>query len=435
MSDLCVFNPLFKSVSSSNEVELKSLTKSYFKQLWQLDNIVILLGAGLSKFIGGPLMTDLSSNILPQIILSGFKSFNDDTDMNTMWENLWAVPRSEITNDSFSQIAIEIIKDINIEEKLSQLKMLSFSLDKLGKDNKVVNEAIETIKNSIISTISKLVPNLIDDSAQYELFSENVKPVRELIKRLVKLRRPNQPRVKIFTTNYDLIVETACDIEGISCNTGFEGKHTKSFNPSNFDISVSLKPSGQNTVYYPNSIYLYKLHGSVDWTQVILSGIPEIVQDDSMNNSKVIYPAATKYNETLEMPFGEMFRRFGECVSQPQTVIVTIGYGFMDEHVNQVLFRSLKNPSTQLVVIEPSINYGNWKEAKSSYIAKFINETGYTDKEEKRYENGEPRLCVIGGNDALFPKVLDFILPQEEYDDPMDKIKGLIKELTSLGDE
>lgn len=427
MSNLCVFNSLFKEIDFSDEKSYKSIIKSYFMQLWQLDNVVLLFGAGSSKYLGGPLMKELSESILPPLIMEGYERFIN-TEMETMWDNLWEMNQLYFTDNTINEEGIKHIGDINIETKLSELKMLSYSLSilKFNIEKNFIDYCMENIKYEIIKRTSSIVPNVKSSPSDFDRFSESVKPLREMLKRLIKLRRPNQPRIKLFTTNYDLVIETACDIEGIKCNIGFEGVNTKIFNPTNFDLNISIKPEAQNIVYYPNYIYLYKLHGSVNWSSIEIDGITEIVLDDcpNPNSSTVIYPCATKYSETLEMPFGEMFRRFGDCVSRSQTVIVTIGYGFMDEHVNQILFRSLKNPSTQLVIIEPK-----WEENASPYIKKFIQATGYEDK----YENGEPRICLLGGDKAKFPDVLEYILPQEEFEDPLEKVKGLIRDLTSLG--
>lgn len=433
MSNLCVFNPLFKNTDFSKEENYKTIIKSYFMHLWQLDNVILLLGAGASKYLGGPLMKDLSESILPPLIEKGYKEFGN-SDFITIWNDFWGMEQTYISDkNNINKYGKEYISKINIETKLSELKMLSYSFSVLKKNIQMdfVNYCIEKIKTEIIKNTSNFVPNIKSDPFKFAQFAESVRPLRDMLNRLIKLRRPNQPRIKIFTTNYDLVIETACDIEGINCNNGFEGVNTKIFNPTNFDLNVSLKPLEHNIVYYPNYIYLYKLHGSINWSYVELDGIKEIILDDSptFDYSTVIYPCATKYSETLEMPFGEMFRRFGDCVSQSQTVIVTIGYGFMDEHVNQILFRSLRNPSTQLVIIDPSIDFDNWSNHISPYIKKFIRATGY----ENSYKNGEPRICILGGERAKFPNVLEYILPQEEYEDPLDKLKGLIRELTSLG--
>lgn len=434
MQDFCVFNPLFKNIDFLKEEEYKPMIKSYFKQLWQLDNIVVLFGAGASKYLGGPLMINLSETILPYLILEGHKKYNGQTAMQIMWNNLWEVNETHFTENTINESGLQHIRTLNIETKLSELKMLLYSLSVMGLESAFIDSCIVTIKDQIIEKTSSFVPNTKSYPSDFARFTESVKPLRDMLKRLIKLRRPNQPRIKLFTTNYDLVIETACDMEGINCNTGFEGVNTRIFNPTNFDLNISLKPIAQNMVYYPNSIYLYKLHGSVNWAHVVMDGIQEIIQYECTNpdTATVIYPCSTKYSETLEMPFGEMFRRFGDCVSQSQTVIVTLGYGFMDEHVNQVLFRSLKNPSTQLVIIEPSIDFDVWSEHPSPYIKKFIQETGYSN-EENKYETGEPRLCLVGGNKAKFPDVLEYILPQEEFDDPLEKVKGLIRDLTSLG--
>jgi hypothetical protein len=64
--------------------------QSFFEELWRLDNVVVLLGAGFSKAIGGPLMADLSRKILPDVIMSGYTP-NPGKDRMERWERVWEI--------------------------------------------------------------------------------------------------------------------------------------------------------------------------------------------------------------------------------------------------------------------------------------------------------------------------------------------------------
>ena len=46
-----------------------------------------------------------------------------------------------------------------------------------------------------------------------------------------------------------------------------------------------------------------------------------------------------------------MFRDFSCAISQPNSVVITYGYGFGDSHINRILEDMLSIPSTHIVII------------------------------------------------------------------------------------
>ena len=91
--------------------------------------------------------------------------------------------------------------------------------------------------------------------------------------------------------------------------------------------------------------------------EVQRSGLPFGATDDhpglprQASEQLLIYPNAAKDVETLEYPYAELFRDFAVAVCQPNSVVVTYGYGFGDDHVNRVLRDMLSIPATHLVII------------------------------------------------------------------------------------
>src|SRR5699024_6140635 len=49
-------------------------------------------------------------------------------------------------------------------------------------------------------------------------------------------------------------------------------------------------------------------------------------------------------------PYSDMFREFQTRVIQDQSALVVVGYGFGDEHVNNIIFQGLTIPTFRLVV-------------------------------------------------------------------------------------
>ncbi|RWH37326.1 MAG: fibronectin-binding protein (FBP), partial [Mesorhizobium sp.] len=65
----------------------------------------------------------------------------------------------------------------------------------------------------------------------------------------------------------------------------------------------------------------------------------------------MIYPNPAKDVETTQYPYAELFRDFASATCRPNSVVVTYGYGFGDDHINRVLLDMLSVPSAHLVVL------------------------------------------------------------------------------------
>lgn len=428
---------IFNSVLAK-AIEKREAIQFYFQQLWQMDNLIVLTGAGFTKYLDGPLMPDLSKDVLPRLIflpLTAHPVEKLDKKFVASWRALW-----EITEDVWSNVEknlaghdteppaslLEHSAGLNIEEKVSALQVVISAFKSIDYPHEEFVATLSQVKQGIVSRISRVCPPVGSDG--FKDFSERLKPYREFMKRLIKHRRPQQPRVKIFSLNYDTVIETACDLEGISCITGFEGKSVRLLNPTAFDLDLSFRSTGQASVYYPDVLHLYKLHGSIDWVMDEIDGIPEIIQDQSAEaNNIVIYPCYTKFAEALELPYYEMFRRLGECLSQPQTVILTIGYGFNDEHINQMLRRAFKNPSCQFVLCEPSVK--DSPHSDNPFLQSFL----AVAEPSMASAVTDPRVTVLGDNSAKFPEILDIIFQPVEIESPSDQIKKLVKRLLDIG--
>jgi len=69
------------------------------------------------------------------------------------------------------------------------------------------------------------------------------------------------------------------------------------------------------------------------------------------HKSLLVYPNPAKDVETSEYPYAELFRDMASAIVRPNSVLVTYGYGFGDDHINRVIADMLTVPSTHLVAI------------------------------------------------------------------------------------
>ena len=57
-----------------------------------------------------------------------------------------------------------------------------------------------------------------------------------------------------------------------------------------------------------------------------------------------------KKTYTLDLPYSELFRQFSRSITQPQSVLICLGYSFYDEHINDIIKQALSIPSFTLIV-------------------------------------------------------------------------------------
>ncbi|MDE2689745.1 MAG: SIR2 family protein [Acidobacteriota bacterium] len=181
-------------------------------------------------------------------------------------------------------------------------------------------------------------------------------------------RPGSRERLHIFTTNYDRLIEYGCEFLGLRVLDRFVGRLSPVFRSSRPAVDLHYNPPGLRGEprYLDGVVRLTKLHGSLDWhSRKTHLGGPEIVQhtlpfgaeptdsevSSRATNSLMIYPNAAKDTETLEYPYADLFRDFAAAVCRPDTVLVTYGYGFGDDHVNRVIRDMLTIPSTHLVIL------------------------------------------------------------------------------------
>ena len=106
-----------------------------------------------------------------------------------------------------------------------------------------------------------------------------------------------------------------------------------------------------------NMVYLYKLHGSINWVEEEKSvnryfTIREITaQKDKPKSPVMIYPTPIKQNKSLGAPYVDLFREFQHKLLEPNSVLFVLGYSFSDEHINDIIYRALATNSTLTLVV------------------------------------------------------------------------------------
>ena len=322
----------FEKVTAENRMQV---VKDKIKEFFNMKNVYFLFGSGTSS-PAIPVMKGLMTGIRNSLLTSKEKLL-------------------------FDQIA-EVKKD-NIEEILGTLYSQKAYLEGIGDFGSNEMELCKGLIEKIESFIyDKLTPLLLPDQ-----ITETSEMVLDHYKRLyskVTNRNKDLSRINVFTTNNDLFNETALDSLNIHYINGFSGGLKKYFNPAFFNYTFSKRMDTSLEKFEPvnNMVYLYKIHGSVNWVEDSSNAnsyfnIRELTEIEKNYNGKaMIYPTPLKQNKSLGSPYVDLFREFQHKLLEPNSVLFVVGYSFNDEHINDIIYRSLVTNNSLILCIINQLN-------------------------------------------------------------------------------
>jgi hypothetical protein len=138
--------------------------------------------------------------------------------------------------------------------------------------------------------------------------------------------------VEVFTVNYDLLIETAFEKIGARYFDGFVGNLN-----ARFQTELVERTKGASGDEMPSSfVRLWKVHGSVNWIRK--DGDIVRVGQETEENAAAIYPSDTKYEKSRRVPFLALQDRFRRALHEEETLLIISGYGFGDQHLNEIIF-------------------------------------------------------------------------------------------------
>ncbi|MCA6085091.1 SIR2 family protein [Candidatus Endomicrobiellum agilis] len=206
-----------------------------------------------------------------------------------------------------------------------------------------------TIQNDKKDNLIEILEKKIASCCNLEL--QNAAPHKNFISKIIA-RKPNDSRVKLFTTNYDTLFEQSANNAGIVLIDGFSFSQPRQFSGKWFDLDIVNRERTrlkEEESFISEVLHLYKLHGSLDWVK---HGEKIIQQTNHENNPLIIYPANEKYESSYNQPYFEMMSRFQQSLRQPNTLLIVVGFSFQDKHIKNVIFEAVEqNPSFQLLIV------------------------------------------------------------------------------------
>ena len=114
------------------------------------------------------------------------------------------------------------------------------------------------------------------------------------------------------------------------------------------------------------TINLIKPHGSLNWTKIgsslvyNASAVQPLTPAEKTDPAKVseylgkhflIMPNFRKFHETLmERVYYDLLRLFSKSMEQENAALMAFGFSFSDEHILDITKRTLRNPTSQLII-------------------------------------------------------------------------------------
>jgi hypothetical protein len=299
-----------------------------------------LLGAGASYEANLPLMGALTEIVLERV---------KDSDLEPLIQGL----RSDIADDAHIEHLLSHLGDhfTLAERKKSEKATIC------GKEYGLseLQDAHRTILKHITETIllgcqkrGKGEPWEVGDQGKSIV---DVTPHRKFVSALLNTRRAGvegrRPAVRLFTTNYDTLIEDGLAWERFRYWDGFSGGAV-AYRDHRFG---SKEP--EITERY--DALVSKLHGSIDWHLDGNGSIYRIRRNDPTPGDErhvMIYPQATKYIATQRDPFAAQFEMFRRSLNETNGCVLCIcGYSFGDEHINDEIELALSSSGNDTTIL------------------------------------------------------------------------------------
>ncbi|SFJ04413.1 SIR2-like domain-containing protein [Bosea sp. OK403] len=263
------------------------------------------------------------------------------------------------------------------------------TLDELIKKGKKAEADREMV--DFIEAIGETYKQLVNDTIYSNELDETINNYGRFISIVDQILffRKNEilPRqATIYSTNYDTFIEFAVsNSPSIIINDGFDRTSGQSdsfaFAPERyFDRTYRASSLYARRVEIP-TINLIKPHGSLNWAKkgsnlvYKASAVPPLTPAEKANSAKVseylskhflIMPHFGKFHETLmERVYYDLLRLFSKSMEQENAILMAFGFSFSDEHILDITKRTLRNPTSQLIIFAYS------HDDIASYQAKF----------------------------------------------------------------
>lgn len=380
-------------------------------QLSYSKNVGFFFGAGTSTALGIPNIAQLTNGV-------------EDSLKNDLLKSYLIIKKDLET--TFPH------RIINIEDILNQIRRIR-EITGEKKDKKYIEVDGESAKTLDIEICNKI----------HHILSEKEKTadIQNTKKLMAWMNMQNRDFSKeIFTSNYDLIFEKSLEETQIPYFDGFVGSYEPFFLAENVEKFVD------NNDITKSWIRLWKIHGSLSWfwkkddskNSYRIVRLGKIDNIEKEGNEVVIYPSKEKYDSSRKQPFISYFDRLKTFLTNGELLFIISGYSFSDQHINEVIFNSLRqNNRLHIVVFAYSdetilelyklsssyLNLGAFGPKKGIVNGELIEwsiekEELKDDKKSSYYWKDDTKELIIGD----FNKLIDFIIANSGNKETIEKL-------------
>lgn len=332
--------------------------------LRQLDNHLAashqswFFGAGISVDANIPLMAPLTERIF------ALASQGGDKDTQKAITQL----RKELPDDSHIEHILSHLGDLatlaeRSKGKAAKIGSLNLELTEIRRIHAQILDWIsETIRwgyspsrSGSAEVIGNINNPIIDVSGHSKFFSA-------IFNRAQAGIAERRGALKLFTINYDTLLEDALALNCYSYWDGFSGGA----------VAYRNHVYGKTEPEHGYRAHVIKLHGSIDWRLDTNQRILRVRDNDSYPKDAkrvLIYPQSTKYYATQHDPFAAQFELLRKALnSSSENVFAICGYSFGDEHINQEIEMAMNNPYNKTTILAFAKNLSNVLEKWRSQV-------------------------------------------------------------------
>lgn len=248
------------------------------------------------------------------------------------------------------------------------------------------------------------------DNDQRKVYQNYIDFIKNIITILNNEGFDRPKKVNIFTTNYDTLFEAAFDYHSkkgtmVYFNDGSKGFLEKYISSENFYINASYTGINENYSRNIPIINLLKIHGSVTWKDNKDNNIEVAIENeifnklnkeaskyksyikDTLNSLKsdsyeystferelkslknnsnvdlddfmheyeklnIVSPTKEKFKETVfQQHYYQILRILSFELERKDSVLIVFGFSFADEHILEIVRRSITNPYLKVYII------------------------------------------------------------------------------------
>lgn len=269
-------------------------------------NPVIVLGSGASMPHGLPSMDDLATFLKANI-----------------------VPNTDNEKDGWAAVVADLDSDQHLEAALE------------GKN----------LPESLLQMIVRETWNCVNEKDAAVFFSLAKDPAAFPLGRILSaLFQSTNVEVHVVTTNYDRVIEYACNSAGLLFNAGFTPGYLQRWEATG---GVGFVVAGKPT----RLVKIWKVHGSLDWFQTAddaVVGLPVFKLPDRAHLPLIVTPGLNKYEKTHQDPFRSTISG-ADAALRGAAAFLTIGFGFRDQHIHPKIIERCKAQNVPIVVLARSL--------------------------------------------------------------------------------